>query len=125
MVGRDEGSDERGRMGLRGSSIVRRDLATQVWAMQFGIRVGRVAIARPSRAEHHVATINRTFVHLSQMDCGKVDLESSLVAESLETDIALHTFLSSRRIDELSAKGPQRIPTPITSTGCLVPTSAI
>ena len=78
--------------------------------MQLRIRVGAVAIARASRAEHHVATLYGALVHLPQMDGRKVDLKRTLVAKGLKADVTLDALLTSSRIDKLSTKWTKRIP---------------
>jgi len=72
--------------------------------MELGIRIGAMAIPRAPRAEHHVAALHRTLVHLTQMHRREVDLEGALVAEGLEADGTLHPLLARRRIDELAGQ---------------------
>ena len=47
---------------------MRRDLASNMGSVKLGIRVGRVTVPAPATAEHHVATGDRTLVHLSQVN---------------------------------------------------------
>lgn len=91
-------------MWLRAASVVQGHLPLALERVQLRVRVGTVAVPRAPRAEHHVATSHRTLVHLPQVNGGEVDLKRSLVAERLEADVALSTFLASDRVDVLCAE---------------------
>ena len=81
------------------ASIVRGDLSSQVRRVQLGIRVGRVSISASAGGEHHIAAVDAALVHLPQMHGRKVDLEGALITKSLETNVALNSFLAGRRVD--------------------------
>ena len=42
-------------------------------------------------------TLSLLLVHFPQVNRGEVDLESALITEGLETDVALHPLLARRR----------------------------
>ena len=63
-----------------------------------------MAVTTSAAAEHHVAAVHRALVHLSQMHRAEVDLEGPLVAECLQTDVALDTFFPGGRIDKCCAQ---------------------
>ena len=83
---------------------MRRYLASDVRSVKLGVGVGRVTIATPATAEHHVASWHRALVHLSQVNSGEVDLEGALVTECLETHITLDSLLASRGVDKAGAQ---------------------
>ena len=87
-----------------GATIMWRDLPPDVWRVELGVGVGRVAVATAPAAKHHVAAMHCTLVHFPQVDRAEVDLEGALVAEGLQADIALDTFLSCCRIDKCCAQ---------------------
>ena len=60
--------------------------------MEFGVGVGGVPISGPARAKHHVATLHRALVHLSQVHSRKMDFQGPLITEGLQADVALHAF---------------------------------
>ena len=68
--------------------------------MKFRVGVCRVSVPAPPAAEHHVTAGHRTLVHLPQVDCTEVYLESALVTERLQADITLHSLLPRGRVDE-------------------------
>jgi len=68
--------------------------------VQLRVGVGAVPVARPARAEHHAATLHGALVHLAQVHRAEVDFQGTLVAEGLETHVALHAFLAGGGIDE-------------------------
>ena len=100
--------DERVRHGR--AAVVRRDLSTQVWRVQFRVRVGAVPVPRPPRAEHHAAPLHRALVHLAQMDRAEVDLQRPFVAERLQAHVALHPLLARGRVDERGAQVRRYVP---------------
>lgn len=91
-------------MWLGAASIVQRHLPLALEGVQLWIRIGTVAIARATRAEHHVAAIHGTLVHLTQMHGGEVDFEGTLITEGLEADVALRAFLTRDGVDVLGAE---------------------
>lgn len=91
-------------MGLGAATVVQRHLPLALERVQLGVRVGAVAIARPTRAEHHVATGHGALMHLTQVHGREVDLQSTLVAEGLEANVALGALLASDRMDVLCAE---------------------
>jgi len=72
--------------------------------MEFGIRIGAMAIPRTPRTEHHIAALHRALVHLAKMHGRKVNLKGALVAEGLEANGALYSFLSRGWIDKLTGQ---------------------
>ena len=81
-----------------------RDLASDVRRVQLGVGVGGVAVAAPAAGEHHVAARHRALVHLPQVHSGEVDLERALVAECLQTHVALDPLLAGAGVDEGGAE---------------------
>ena len=68
--------------------------------VQLWIRVRRVPVPTSPAAEHHVAAWHRALVHLPQVHRAEVDLQGALVAERLQTDIALDPLLPCCRVDK-------------------------
>ena len=86
------------------SAVVGRDLAPDVRRVQLGVGVGGVPVAAPAAGEHHVAARHRALVHLPQVDRREVDLERALVAEGLQTHVALDPLLAGAGVDEGGAE---------------------
>lgn len=68
--------------------------------VEFRVRVGAVPISGSSGTEFGVAAFYSALMHLSEMDRAEVDFQGSLVAESLQADVALDAFLPCSRVYE-------------------------
>ena len=86
------------------SAVMGRYLPPDVRRVQLGVRVGRVSVAAPSRAEHHVTPGHRALVHLPQVHSGEVDLEGALVTEGLQTHVTLDPLLAGGRVNKGGAE---------------------
>ena len=86
-----------------------REAASVLRHVELRVRVGAVAIAAATGAEHHVTAVDRTLVHLLEMDGAVVDLERTLVAERLIARRAQHALLAARR-DQRAAEAGRRVP---------------
>ena len=63
-----------------------------------------MSVPTSSAAEHHVTSWHRTFVHLSQMNRGKVNFEGAFVTECFQTNVALDPLLAGGRVDKGGAE---------------------
>lgn len=68
--------------------------------MQFWVWICGVAVAGPSRAEHHGAAFDSALVHFAEVDCGEVDFKRAFVAECFKTDGALDSTFSCDWVDQ-------------------------
>lgn len=80
------------------------DLPLALKRVQLGVGIRTVSVTRAPGAEDHVASIDSALVHLSQVHGGEVDLEGTLVAECLEANVALCSFLARDRVNVLCAQ---------------------
>ena len=65
--------------------------------VQFAVWIGAVSISASARTEHHRAPVDRTSVHLFQVNGAVVDLEGTLVAERLAARRTQNPLLAARR----------------------------
>lgn len=97
---------------------MRVNLPSVVGSVKFRVRIRTVSIPASARAKHHIAALNRTFMHLSEMNGTEVDLQSPFITEGFQTYVALHPFLSRRRVRRQSRQDGG-VPPPLHGVGGL------